>query len=93
MYKEAQHSVELLTYFSVSIAYGRLEDYGINRKLIYKALEVLIVSNLIRVHKAEDPNRLRYTKTCNEYWIPHLNLPNKSSRPNESLFYNKSLEA
>ncbi|MDN8223095.1 hypothetical protein QZK02_13275 [Acinetobacter baumannii] len=69
----------------VSITYNRLEDYGINRKLIYKALEVLIASNLIRIHKAEDPNGLGYTKTCNQYQIPHLNLPNESLSHNEPL--------
>lgn len=78
---------------SVSITYSRLEAYGINRKLVYKALEVLIVSNLIRVHKTEYPNGLGYTKTCNEYWIPHLNLPNESSHSSEPLFHNEPLEA
>jgi len=78
---------------NVSITYSRLEDYGINRKLIYKALEVLIISNLIRVHKAEDSDGLGYTKACNEYWVPHLNLPNESSHSSEPLFHNEPLKA
>lgn len=57
----------------VKISYHRFSSYGINRKYISKALEILITNDLISVSRDVDENGC-FVKSCNNYLIKGLIL-------------------
>ena len=57
----------------VTISYYRFSSYGINRKYVCKALEILITNDLISIHRDTDENGC-FVKSCNNYLIKGLVL-------------------
>lgn len=57
----------------VKISYFRLSYYGINRKHISKALEILITNDLISISRDMDEHGC-FVKSCNNYLIKGLVL-------------------
>lgn len=57
----------------VTISYIRLSHYGINRKYVSKALEILITNDLISISRDMDENGC-FVKSCNNYLIKGLVL-------------------
>lgn len=57
----------------VTISYHRFSSYGINRKYVSKALDILITNDLITISRDMDENGC-YVKSCNNYLIKGLIL-------------------
>lgn len=63
----------------VMISYHRFSSYGISRKYVSKALEILITNDLISIYRDMDENGC-FVKSCNNYLIKGLVL-NQSVTP------------
>jgi hypothetical protein len=57
----------------VTISYFRFSSYGISRKYVSKALEILITNDLISISRDVDENGC-FVKSCNNYVIKGLVL-------------------